>query len=244
VPALAERRRVLAVDLPGFGGSAPVGAGFELEAVAARTARGLAARGVKGPFDLVGHCAGVAVTLAASRPKAVRRMVLVAPAGLARLPVAGVRMLAAAADGLLAVRRTLAPLADLEWGRRILLAFAAADGGAIPATHARLLLSASARARRTAAALEAIAHADLRPALAGTTMPLGIIWGAADLTVPVSVSETVVEARPDADVVVIERAGHLVMAERPEAFVAALEGLLQRLPKQSTTSSAVRSSLR
>jgi hypothetical protein len=38
-------------------------------------------------------------------------------------------------------------------------------------------------------------------------------------------------------VVVIERAGHVAMVERPEAFAAALEGLLSRLPKRATTPS-------
>ncbi len=48
VPALASDRRVLTVDLPGFGDSAPAGPGFELEAVATRIARGMAGRGVRG----------------------------------------------------------------------------------------------------------------------------------------------------------------------------------------------------
>jgi pimeloyl-ACP methyl ester carboxylesterase len=83
VPALAGARRVVTVDVPGFGGSAPAGLGFDLEAVASRIARGLAARGVQSPFDLVGHSlgAGIAVALAAARPRSVRRLILVAPPG-------------------------------------------------------------------------------------------------------------------------------------------------------------------
>jgi len=52
LPALARGRRVLTVDLPGFGGSAPAGADFELKVVAERIARGIAARGFRGPVDL------------------------------------------------------------------------------------------------------------------------------------------------------------------------------------------------
>ena len=90
-PALAATRRVVTLDVPGFGESAPAGPGFEIEAVAQRIARGLAARGVRAPFDLVGHSmgAGIAAVLAADRPRAVRRVVLVAPAGLADVPGGG-----------------------------------------------------------------------------------------------------------------------------------------------------------
>lgn len=106
-PVLALTRRVVTLDVPGFGESAPAGPGFDLEAVAERIARGLAAQGVRAPFDLVGHSlgAGVALTLAAARPRSVRRLVLVAPAGLAEVPRPAAAALAATADGLLAARR-------------------------------------------------------------------------------------------------------------------------------------------
>jgi pimeloyl-ACP methyl ester carboxylesterase len=230
-PSLALTRRVVALDVPGFGESAPAGRGFELEAVAERVARGLAARGVRAPFDLVGHSlgAGVAVTLAAARPRSVRRLVLVAPAGFAEIPWPAAAVLAATADGLLAARRRAGPLVDWRWGRRVLLALAAADGARIPPTQARLMIEASAGARRTAPALTAITRANLGPLLARTTVPLGVIWGVEDRTIRVRNVEHVLDARPDARVVMIERAGHVPMVERPGAFVAALEGLLARL---------------
>ena len=91
VPRLARRRRVITVDVPGFGASAAVDEDFRLEAVAQRIARGLAAQGVSGPYDLVGHSlgGGIALTLADLHPRLVRRLVLVAPAGLQPLPAAG-----------------------------------------------------------------------------------------------------------------------------------------------------------
>jgi pimeloyl-ACP methyl ester carboxylesterase len=236
-PALSQSHRVIALDVPGFGESAPVGEGFDLEAVADRIARGLAARRVGAPFDLVGHSlgAGVALTLAASRPGAVRRLVLVAPAGLQGLSPGLTRVMAAGVDGLLALRRSLAPLADLDWGRRLLLAFAAADGASIAPTQARMMVEASASAKRTSDALATIAGADLRPVLARIKAPLGVIWGAADRTISPGVAELVRAVRPDADVVIIDRAGHVVMVERPEAFATALKALLTRLHKDATT---------
>jgi pimeloyl-ACP methyl ester carboxylesterase len=244
-PALARSCRVVTLDVPGFGQSEPTGRDFRLEAVADRIARGLTGRGVPTPFDLVGHSlgAGIALTLAATRPRLVRRLVLVAPAGLIGVPTVASRVLAATAEPVLAARRVLAPLVDLPWGRRLLLATVAADGARISPTEARQLLKASSTARRTGAALSTIMSTDMRPLLAETTVPLGVIWGAGDRTVPVWAARLVREARPDADVVVLQRAGHVVMVERPEAFVSALEGLLARLPKDETTSASATSTV-
>ncbi len=236
-PALARRRQVVTLDVPGFGESPAVGSGFDLEAVATRIARGLAARRLPTPFDLVGHSlgAGIALTLAAQRPQSIRRLVLVAPAGLSAYPAAATRLLATGIDGLFALRRALAPLTELDWGRRLLLAFAAADGAAIAPSQARLMVDASASATRSADAFTAIAAADLRPLLAQVRAPVGVIWGAADRTIRPQLADAVREVRPDADIVIIPRAGHVVMIEAPEAFAAALEALLSRLPKDATT---------
>jgi pimeloyl-ACP methyl ester carboxylesterase len=194
---------------------------------------------VRGPFDLVGHSLGaaLAVTLAVRRPRTVRRLVLVAPAGLATFPRLASVALSLGADPLLAVRRVLAPLTDVDWGRRLLLAFAAADGAAIPPTQARLMIGASASAQRTSEALATVTAIDLRPLLRRACVPLGVIWGAQDRTVPVRLADAVREARPDARVEIIERTGHVAMVERPDLFVAALERMLATLPKDATSSS-------
>jgi len=231
-PALSRERRVVALDLPGFGQSAPVDDDFELERVAQRIARGLAGRGLRGPVDLVGHSlgGGVAITLAALRPRLVRRLVLVAPAGLRPFPAAISRLLASGAERALAARRRAAPLAEVAWGRRLLLAMTAADGAGMPPALARQMIEASESARRTAPALAAITSADLRPLLAGTDVPLGVIWGEADRTVPIRALDDLVSARPDARVIRLPDAGHVPMVERPAAFTAALERLLAELP--------------
>jgi pimeloyl-ACP methyl ester carboxylesterase len=237
VPALALTRRVIALDVPGFGESAPAGPGFELEAVAERIARGLAARGVEAPFDLVGHSlgAGIALILAAARPRSVRRLILVAPAGLAAVPRPASLLISAAAGRVLAARRLVAPLSDLRWGRRVLLGLAAADGANIPPTQARLMIGASASAQRTAAALASITRVNLCPLLREAWGPLGVIWGTQDRTIPARNVDLVRYARPDARVVLMEHTGHVAMIERPGAFVAALEGLLVQLDKDITT---------
>jgi pimeloyl-ACP methyl ester carboxylesterase len=237
VPVLAADRRVVTLDVPGFGDSPPVDDGFELESVAERIARGLARRRIRGPYDVVGHSlgAGVALALAEQRPSSVRRLLLVAPAGFEAIPRAVSVALAAGADGWLAARRRLAPLSDLRWGRRLLLGFAAADGGELPPGLARQMIEASAGARRTASAMATITRADLGPRLAKTAMPLGVIWGTEDRTVPPRLAEAVTAARPDAEIAMIDGTGHVPMLERPDAFARAVDELLGRLPKDATS---------
>ena len=66
-------------------------------------------------------------------------------------------------------------------------------------------------------------------------MPLGVIWGTRDRTIPARLARSIREIRPDAEVILIEQAGHVAMIERPAAFVATLERLLATLPKDATT---------
>src|ERR1700722_6157781 len=237
VPELATERHVVTLDLPGFGGSAPVGADYNLRRVADRIVRGLAGRGVQGPFALVGHSlgGGIAITLAAAHPRLVRRLVLVAPAGLRPFPAAISNVLAAGADAVLAARRGAVSLTDVWWGRKLLLALTAADGAELPPTLARQMIAASATAQRTAPALATITSADLRPALAQLPHPLGVIWGEADRTVPIRALDDLLAARPDAAVVRLADAGHVPMVERPEVFAAALTALRGGLPEQRPT---------
>jgi pimeloyl-ACP methyl ester carboxylesterase len=232
VPALARRRRVVTVDLPGFGASAPAGEAFDLGEVAERIARGLAAQRISSPFALVGHSlgAGVATTLAVQRPTTVDRLVLVAPAGFNAMPLTISALLAAGVDGVLAAHRWLVPLTDLAWGRRLLLAGTAADGASIPPAVARQMVNASASARRSAPALATITRSDLRPRLLEVRAPLGLIWGEKDRTVPASLVSSLTAVRPDAEVVLLPGAGHVPMVECPDAFVAALERLLNSSP--------------
>ncbi len=235
---LAHEHSVVTVDLPGFGGSEPVGEGFALSEVAEAILTGLGEQGVEEPFDLVGHSlgGGVAIQLAADHPASLTSLTLVAPAGLRPFPpvianlIASGRMaglLASGADAFLAARRGAAPLTDLAWGRRLLLGLAVADGAHVPPAVARGMVDASLSARRTGPALATITTTDLRPLLREIAAPLGVIWGEADLTVPIRGLDDLLSERPDARVVRLPNTGHVPMVERPDAFVAALTRLIQ-----------------
>jgi pimeloyl-ACP methyl ester carboxylesterase len=234
VPRLASRHRVIAPDLPGYGRSPAAGRGFALEQVADRLASGLAEAGAPAPYDLVGHSMGgaVAILVAARHPELVRRLVLVAPAGLAALPRTVATLLGTVAGPYAIARRRLAsPLAGNALVRRLALAGVARDGARVPVDHARAVLASSAGATRIGPGLASAAAADLREPLRGVACPLGLVWGEHDPVIPRRRIDVIRAARPDVTVAIVPDTAHAPMLEAPDAFCAALEDVLARLAR-------------
>jgi pimeloyl-ACP methyl ester carboxylesterase len=227
VPGFAERHLVATPDMPGFGGSAPIGRGFVLEEVADALADSLAA--LPGPVDLLGNSLGgaVAIVLAERRPDIVRRLILAAPAGLephrAPIPVIAGRVSAT----VVAARRRVAPrLVGSAPARRVLLYGLLTDPATASADEARTIIAASRGAKRVAAAIAVVAAADLRPRLSALPVPVGFLWGDRDHLFPVSTLEELRALVPGAPAEVIPGAGHVPQLDRPGEFVAAVERLL------------------
>jgi pimeloyl-ACP methyl ester carboxylesterase len=226
---------VVALDVPGFGASPAAGPGFVLEEVADAIAAELPEA-----FDLVGHSLGgaVALTLAARHPERVRRLVLVAPAGLRPYPAVVGGVAGALSESVNALRRAGAPLADLAWGRRVLLGVGTRDPAALAPSEVRMLVGASRGATRVRAALATVAATDLRPALRSLPLPVGAVWGSHDRVIPRGSLDALRSCRPEAPVEIVARAGHIPMIERPQAFAGALARTLVHESRASSVGSA------
>ena len=178
-------RDVRVVDLPRFGAVQ----GFGPRDAAAWLGDWLDDEGLAGA-DVAGHSLGglIAAGLAVQRPETVRRLVLVAPAGV---PTG--RGLAGHVLPLLATMRD-APLP--------LLAHALRDG--LRAGPESLLRGG----------LHAIRH-DIRADLAAVRVPTLLVWGERDPLVPRQLAEEWTRALPDVRLIVLPGAGHVPMFDAP-----------------------------
>ena len=233
VAALAERFRVIAVDLPGFGDSdKPIGAAYDARFFAAVMIDLLDALELE-RADLIGNSLGgrVALEVALLDPERVGRLVLLAPslawrrsrrwAPALRLvrPELGLVQLVPRAAVRTVVHR-LIPGADAGWTA------AGVD------EFLRAYLTPAGRAAFYAAArqiyLEAPQGKDgFWPRLRELQPDALFIWGRRDTLVPIAFARHVAEALPEARHVELD-CGHVPQMERPrqthEAVAAFLAG--------------------
>ena len=73
------------------------------------------------------------------------------------------------------------------------------------------------------------ARGDSLELLAGLDVPALVLVGAEDLITPVADAEAMAAALPDAELAVLPETGHLSAMEAPDAFNAAVRGLLARV---------------
>jgi pimeloyl-ACP methyl ester carboxylesterase len=228
---LARERRVIALDLPGFGDSEPLGPRFELDAVADAVVEEAGTRAGE-RFDLLGHSLGGAVTLTAARrhPGVVRRLILHAPAGFRPRSAPLAEAVAAAAPLALSARRVVArPVAGFGIARRALLWGAIHDPSRLTTAQARAMVDASRGAAHLREAARVAIAADLAKDLELLDTPVGFIWGDRDPLMPRSTQELLRRLRPEAPVRVISDAAHVAQLERPDLYTDAVKRLLERL---------------
>lgn len=231
-PALAERHRVLVPDLPGHGRSALLAEARNLDPLA-DAALGLAeAEDVRGAV-WIGHSLGGVVALRAAvlRPDAVRGVVLAAAAGIGSASRAAQVTLAVL--GGTRPGRLIAPFrqawAHSRIGRRIAFGWwGAADSGALEPHIAEAFLLGPSLHTDTRQAARALLVSDPRAELDRVTCPCLCLWGASDNWVgPEDGMEYARRLR--APLRTIAGCGHLLIGERPDACLAAIEEFVDSL---------------
>lgn len=204
--ALAERYRVIALDLPGHGESSKdVGAG-DLTTLSGAVVSFLAALGVE-RAHLVGHSLGGAIALrvALDQPARVASLTLICPAGF------GAEINAAFTGGLVAAtrRKQLQPVLEMLFAN--------------PDLVSRDMVENMLRAKRLDGAQEALAAIEganfaggrqaetLAGRLGELRVPVQVIWGAEDKIIPASHASALPS---DVHVAALPGAGHMPHMER------------------------------
>jgi len=234
VPACAERHRVIALDLPGFGHSpmpaekiSITGYGRLIDALCEELAIDAAA--------VVGNSMGgfIGAELALAFPQRVERLVLVSAAGLSiehmrnEAALAALRRMeriltfytgwvAAHSDSFVRRRRL----------RQALLATVARHPDRLPAPLTAEQVRGSGKPGFIGA-LDALTGYPIRDRLTEVACPTLVVWGSDDRLVPVGDAAEFERLIPNARKVIFEDTGHVAMLERPDRFNSELERFLK-----------------
>jgi pimeloyl-ACP methyl ester carboxylesterase len=230
-PELARTRRVLVVDLPGHGRSSALPAAPGLAPYADRVARLIEDEGLA-PAVVVGHSLGglVGIRLAGRRPELVRGLVLAAAAGITSSTLRAERMLALV--GWIQPGRRVSPhwravARSAALKRAVFGHWFAADPAALSADAVEALLVDINLHSDTQSALRALARDDPRADLHLVQCPVLMLWGAKDNQLPLDDAFDYAR-RLRAKLRTIADCGHLLVVERPEACLDAIETFLAR----------------
>ena len=224
---LARQHRVVAVDLPGHGGSAKGPGDYSLGSLASALRDLGGALGIE-RATVIGHSlgGGVSMQFAYQFPERCERLVLVSSGGLG--PDVGLLLRLATLPGSELVLSLTAPAA------RTVIDLAASAGRV-------LRLRAAYDAAFYARTFSALADPETRAAFLGTLrgvvgtggqlvdardrlylaahMPTLIVWGERDAVLPVEHAHAAQEAIPGSRLEIFENAGHLPQFDDPHRFI-------------------------
>ncbi len=236
-----------AVDLPGFGRSAPPAAGRYTVGAHARAVVGHLERSGRGPVHLFGNSLGGAVStrVAADRPDLVRTLTLVSPALPNLRPTRGSdpRLPLLLLPGLSALATRQLAAQTPEQRARAVLELCYGDPTAVPPERLAEAAEEVRRRNRLTHSQDAFT-ASLR-GLVGTYLtggrrspwaraaavraPVLLVWGDRDRLVDVALAPRAARTYPDARLLVLPGVGHVAQMERPEVVARAFLGMLEEL---------------
>lgn len=233
-----------ALDLPGFGRSAPSGDGYRLGTHVRAVIGRIEARGA-GPVHLFGNSLGGAVStlVAARRPDLVRTLTLISPALPSLRPRRGSdpRLPLLLLPGLEALARRQLARVPAEQRARAVVELCYADPSAV--SPERLAEAVEEVRRRAGLAHDGEAFTRSLRGLVGSYLVRGpravwaqaatvqaptlILWGAQDRLVDVSLAPRAARTIPDSRLLVLDGVGHVAQLERPETVARAFLGMLE-----------------
>ncbi|WP_397546512.1 alpha/beta fold hydrolase [Rhodothermus marinus] len=224
--ALADRYRVFNVDLPGHGLTPPPPEPWGVAEHAALVAE-LIRRRIGRPVVLVGHSNGGRIGLyLASEPDGaalLRALVLISPSGMRPRRPWHYYLRATLARLLKAPFQVLPqPLREpaLDWLRHTVVwkALGSSDyrrlEGVMRETFVRIV------------------NTYVEDRLARIDIPVLVFWGERDRAVGRAQMERLVQALPDAGLVVLKNAGHYGYLDAPDTFIATTRYFLDHLPER------------
>lgn len=236
-PALAAGRRVVALDLPGFGRT-PCSGPSTMKKHVGSVCRILEETG---PAVLAGNSMGAAVAqlAALARPDLAKALVLI-DGGLPSSAPVSVKMLLGLLPGI-------GERAYRSWRRNPSDAYSSlipyyadlpsmseADKSFLARRVADRVMSDS-QCRAYCSSFRSFIYAAASSGgrfssnFAKSRCPLLVLWGEADRILPPSTRQPVLDARPDARSISIPRAGHLPHQENPAAVIEALDSFMNAL---------------
>jgi pimeloyl-ACP methyl ester carboxylesterase len=227
IPRLALDRRVVAMDLPGFG-LTPLPEDEEISITRyGRCVNALCDKLGLGEVELVGNSMGgyVAAEVAIQFPERVSRLVLVSAAGISsaetlQAPILTFGRIATAIATNSAARHRR--LAARPLTRHMSLALVARHPRLLKADLAYEGIFKGAGKPGFDAALRACLDYDFRDRLPEVKVPTLIVWGERDSIIPVHDADEFERLIEDSRKIVMKDTGHIPMAERPQTFNALL----------------------
>ena len=240
IPRFAQQRRVVALDLPGFGVSPKPAEQITIDYYG-RVVAELCDRLGLAPAVLVGNSMGgyVAAEATIDAPEAVERLMLVSAAGISQHVVPVDRALRVGRIMALATRastaqrrRQMARPALRHW---ILSMVVRHPTRLSPDIAFEGLLKGSGKPGFIDALVACIDY-DFRDRLPEIACPTVVAWGREDAIIPVRDADTYVKLIDGSRKLVFEDTGHVAMVERPQEFNDELQNFLAEKPAAAVAS--------
>jgi pimeloyl-ACP methyl ester carboxylesterase len=222
VPRAALERRVIALDLPGFGCTPAPRDRITIPGYG-RCVDALCERLSLGRVDMVGNSMGgyVAAEVAIQFPDRIDQLILISAAGISSADVAHRPILTAGRIATAMVSYGAARhrhIASRPKSRHMALALVARHPSLLRADLAYEGFFKGAGKPGFDHALRACLDYDFRDRLPEIRQPTLIVWGEKDSIIPVRDAAEFERLIPDSRKVVMKDTGHIPMAERPAAF--------------------------